>query len=203
MKKRALSFILALTMIAALAVVGIGAVSIEPGLQPTSAHTNMTAAPFDEMPRTFDAVIHLPTTYADRAGVIVGNYWGGDACISFEINAGGLPRLYYQDEAKTVYNHVFNEVDIRSDKPVRLTLVQDPAAKTITCYVNGEAKQTLNCAAGLPDEIIPTQAQMIGGDFRDGNGQSFKGIIYKVNLYSDALTADQVASGTSQLPVLA
>ena len=195
MKKRALSLILALTMIAVMAVVGIGAISIEPGLQPVSAQTNMTAAPFDKMPRTFDAVIHLPTTYADRAGVIVGNYWGGDACISFEINAGGLPRLYYQDEAKTVYNHVFNEVDIRSDKPVRLTLVQDPAAKTITCYVNGEAKQALDCAAGFPDEIIPTQAQMIGGDFRDGNGQSFKGTIYKVNLYSDALTADQVASG--------
>ena len=100
MKKRALSLILALTMIAVMAVVGIGAISIEPGLQPVSAQTNMTAAPFDKMPRTFDAVIHLPTTYADRAGVIVGNYWGGDACISFEINAGGLPRLYYQDEAK-------------------------------------------------------------------------------------------------------
>ena len=155
-----------------------------------------TAAPLKEMPRTFEAIVKLPTTYAERAGVIVGNYAGGDACISFEISAGGLPRLYYQDEAKTVYNHVFNEVDMRSDKPLRLTLVQDPAAKTITCYINGEAKQTLPCAANFPDEIVPSQEQMIGGDFRGDNAQYFKGTIYEVNLYSDALTADQVASGT-------
>ncbi len=161
-----------------------------------------TAAPLDAMPRTFEAIIKLPTSYNDRAGVIVGNYAGGDACISFEINAGGQPRLYYQDEAKTVYNHVFNEVDIRSDdKPVFLALVQDPAAKTITCYVDGEAKQTLNCADGMPDEIIPVQEQMIGGDFRDGNAQFFKGTIYQVSLYSAALTADQVALGTGTDPL--
>ncbi len=151
----------------------------------------------DKTPRTFEALVKLPTSYADRAGVIVGNYGGRNACISFEVSAGGQPRLYYQDDAAAVYNHVFADVDMRSDdKPVLLTLVQDPAAGTITCYINGEAKQTMDCAANLPEDVIPTQEQMIGGDWREGNAQFFKGVIYKVNLYSDVLTAEQIASGT-------
>lgn len=155
-----------------------------------------TAAPLNVMPRTFDALVKLPTSFAERAGVIVGNYTDGStSAISFEIQAGGIPRLYYQ-EGSTTWNHLFNEVDMRSDDaPVRLTLVQDPAAKTITCYINGEAKQTLPCADGLPEEIIPAQEQMIGGDFRGGNGQFFKGTIYQASIYSDALTADQIAAG--------
>ncbi|MBR3998323.1 MAG: hypothetical protein IKI93_08270, partial [Clostridia bacterium] len=171
-------------------------VIVNGGLISEVNNTIKTAAPLDVTPRTFDALVKLPTSFADRAGVIIGNYTdGGTSAISFEIQAGGVPRLYYQ-EGSTTWNHLFNEVDMRSDlSPVRLTLVQDPAANTITCYINGEAKQTVACADGLPAEIIPTQEQMIGGDFRGGNAQFFKGIIYKASLYSDALTADQVASG--------
>lgn len=155
-----------------------------------------TAKPFDKMPRTFEAVIKLPADYKGRAGVIIGNYKNASTtAISFEINDGGIPRLYYQQD-KATFNHVFSQVDIRSnDEPVRLTLVQDPASKTITCYINGEAKQTLNAAANLPDELLPTNAQVVGGDLRADNAQFFKGTIYKINVYADPLTADQVKAG--------
>ena len=154
------------------------------------------AKPFDKTLRTFEALLKLDPSYANRPGVIVGNYAGGDCCISFELQTGGHPRLYYQDPAKTVYNHIFDGIDVRSDVPVLVTLVQDPVAKTITCYVDGVEAGKMDCAADLPDEVIPEQAQMIGGDYRGGNEQFFKGVIYKINLYTDVLTAEQVASGT-------
>ena len=154
-----------------------------------------TARALEQMPRTFDVIVQLSPNYEERAGVIVGNYAGSSAAISFEVQAGGLPRLYYKDEAENVYDHVFENVDMRSKTPVRLTLVQNPASKTITCYIDGKEVGRMDCAEGFPDALIPSNEQMIGGDFRGGNGQYFKGTIYKVDLYSDALTADQIASG--------
>jgi len=70
-------------------------VVVHGGLISEVNNTIKTAAPLDVTPRTFDALVMLPTSYADRAGVIIGNYTdGGTSAISFEIQAGGVPRLY-------------------------------------------------------------------------------------------------------------
>ncbi|MBQ3126304.1 MAG: hypothetical protein IJC15_04470, partial [Clostridia bacterium] len=166
--KKLLSFLLALMMGLPLLIgtVSFPAAAAEGMVGQVSKQNELikTAKALDKMPRTFDAVIKLPAAYKGRAGVILGNYMGGaTTCISFEINDNGIPRLYYQD-GSTVYNHLFTQVDIRSDgEPVRLTLVQDPTAKTVTCYLNGEAKQTV-AASSLPDEILPTNPMVLGGD---------------------------------------
>lgn len=195
MKKRFFVFILMLTTVLFMAAAGIGLSAADPGARFSGGQQHILAAPFDKMPRTFDAVIQLPTSYADRGGVILGNYGAGTVCINFELYGSGQPRLYYTDEAGTVYNYVFGDVDVRSDDaPVRLTMVNDPDAGTITCYLNGEAKQTID-APELPD-IIPEQAYSLGGDLRAGNGQNFKGMIYQFSVYSDPLTAEQITSGT-------
>ncbi len=200
MKKRLVSLLVLIAMVFTMTVIGTTGVSAADvnSVEFTPA-THALAATFDKMPHTFEAVIELPTSYTERPGVIIGNYGAAADCISFELSAGGLPRLYYQEpttaEYSTVYNYVFNEVDVRSDNgPVRVTMVHDPDAATITCYLNGEAKQTLD-AAGLP-EIITTMPQMLGGDYRGDNAQFFKGKIYSVAVYADVLSADEVKTGT-------
>ena len=193
MKKRIVTlalmmlFLVVLSGIVTAAADPVGGLSADPG----TAHT--AAAPYSKMPLTFDATFLLPTKITDRAGVLIGNYSvDGTPCISFEIYTDGQPRLYYVDDTGTAHNYVFNEADIRSDSaPVRLTITHDRTAETLTCYVNGEAKQTLS-AAGLP-EIITANPYVVGGDLRSGNGRYFLGILYDAAVYSDALTAEEAA----------
>lgn len=150
--------------------------------------------PLDFMPRTLDAEIFIPKSYNDRAGVIMGSYGSGADCISFEIYSNGAPRLYYTDKMGNVYNYIFSNVDVRSENgPVRLSIVQDPFTSKITCYIDGVEKQTLD-ASNLPNEILLSRTQMIGGDYRSGNTQYFKGIIYKFDVYSEVLSTEQIVN---------
>ncbi len=143
------------------------------------------------LPLTVEAEIYLPKNYTERAGVIFGNYAGTAKNYSFEIQKGGIPRLYYTDANGKDQSILFNTVDVRTGDWVHLAVSFDYANKTISLYLNGELKETAACTVDMRPAITDINF-VLGGDNRSGNAQYFKGEIRFLAAYSTVRTAAQI-----------
>ena len=130
-------------------------------------------------PHTLEATVQVPLGMTDRAGVIVSNYDGGTgAQISLEIYTYGRVRLFfYTGESKV--DCIF-DTDIRSPEQVSLAVTVEGTLATL--YVEGEARESKQLTAELPDV---SGTFYIGGDERHANSQYFKGVVYSVSLFGD------------------
>ncbi len=144
---------------------------------------------FSAVPHTFDAVISLPESVEERGGVIIGNYRSGVKNVaSFEVYEGGKVRLYYKNNL-VVGNCIF-DTDIRTGKPVRVTVTIEENIATL--YIDGEPKETKTLEIPFPKKVEDLK---IGGDNRSGNLQYFKGTIYSLAVYEDALDGESISKG--------
>lgn len=142
---------------------------------------------FTSAPRTIEAIIQVPKSINDRAGVVVGNYDDSNgAQVNLEIYKNGSPRLFYSNGTKQ--ESCLFTTDIRSNVPVHVAVTVD--GKTAKLYVNGVAVEKKTLSITYPSAL---ENFRIGGDNRQGNTQYFKGIIYAVSLFSDVRTADEIA----------
>lgn len=142
-----------------------------------------SAAGFEKAPATFEAWIKLKEGHPHRGGIILGNY-GGDVYPSFlfEIYDSGIPRLSFDYGKNEASSATFSEVDVRTGEWLHLAIVNDPGDNTATCYVNGELMQILPALKPV-EASVPAK---IGGDFREGNRQVFRGEIYSLAVYREA-----------------
>lgn len=143
-------------------------------------------------PNTWEAWIYLPEY---KRGVIIGNYGATGAGISFEINASGQPRFYWYLGSGSAESYHFNTI-VPLQEWVHVVITRDAVEKKAYCYINGELKDTYTLTGqGLTN--LPAMdnkaAHALGGDFRSGNTQYFKGSIKSLALYGDCLTSEQVA----------
>ena len=152
-----------------------------------------TDGPYSVMPKTFEAWVKVPKGYNDRGGVIIGNFEGSQACVNFEINTRGTPRIYYMSKTGAVAEQVF-AADVRTGDWAHLTIVNDSDNGTLLCYINGALVQTVNKKI-ISD--LPTVDFCLGGDLRSGNAQYFKGKIASVALFSDVRSAEEIAADMS------
>ena len=165
-----------------------------------------TATQTFPLPSTYEAVICLPENLSGRGGVIVGNYSNTRKPIfNMEVYEKGVPRLYIiaADDAGDLitYDVKFSQVHIATGQPLHLAITMDQATGSWMCYVDGELKQTITRAA--PKQANMTEKIRLGGDFRSGNGQCFKGTIQKLALYSDVRTPQEIADDASKAAVAA
>jgi hypothetical protein len=145
------------------------------------------------VPKTYEAIINLPTTFAARAGIIVGNYKNATTpCFNFELQWGSnicFPKLHFDlvgadGSQPNAYTISFSKVDVRSDKYVHLVAVLDSENRKAHCYLNGELKQTVDVTAAAVfgnfdyEVNVPT---LIGGDRRGDNAQYFKVKLKQLN----------------------
>ncbi len=139
---------------------------------------------------TFEATVYFPKSMPanERGGVIIGNYNGNVACVNFEVYSDGSPRVYIKDSSNTVYNFVFSNVNVYTGEWMHIAVVRESASK-MSCYINGELKQTLSQKS---PEVITTDVHVLGGDQRSGNEQYFRGRLRNVALYSDARTEAEI-----------
>lgn len=146
--------------------------------------------------KTLAATVYFPknTVSSERGGVIIGNYNSNLPCINFEIYSDGAPRVYIKDSSNSTYNFVFDKVNVYTGEWMNICVVKESTNK-MSCYVNGELKQTITKYA--PD-VITTDVHVLGGDQRSGNAQYFKGRLKDVALYSEALTAAQIAASAKE-----
>ena len=157
----------------------------------TTTITDEQKVTLSETPYTISAWINLSTSVKDAAGVIIGNYSGSYAnCLNIEISTNGNPRLYHRNASNVFDSLIFNNVDIRSNTQW-VHLVFTISGNRVSCYVNGELKQTLTASNAI--QLESTNADfIIGGDFRSGNSRAFKGRILELDLYSGILSAEKI-----------
>lgn len=157
----------------------------------TTTITDEQKVTLSETPYTISTWINLSTSVKDAAGVIIGNYSGSYAnCLNIEISTNGNPRLYHRNANNVFDSLIFNNVDIRSDTQW-VHLVFTISGNQVSCYVNGELKQTLTASNAI--QLESTNADfIIGGDFRSGNSRAFKGRILELDLYSGILSAEKI-----------
>ena len=193
---RALSLILLVLTVATLAVSCDQTPPPEPEKERVAAIFSyedecVAAKSFDAAPLSFEARICLPADLRGRGGIILGNY-GNDRypCFSFEVSGDGAPYFYFASSPENASSVTFSKVDLRTGTEVHLAIVNDTESKNAYCYLDGELVQT---SSAIEPMISPIPAR-VGGDYRAGNKQVFKGEIYSVALYSAARTPEQIQS---------
>lgn len=143
-----------------------------------------------DIPHTFECWIRVPE---DQSGtnVIFGNYDSHIVSyINFSINSG-KPRIYWRDSRKQDYNVNFNQVDVRTNDFLHLTVVHNYEIGEFYCYVNGELKQTQKYYPDFEPSVIDGYFA-VGGDSRKLNQCYFKGEIAELNLFSDVRTENEI-----------
>ena len=149
---------------------------------------------FDSTPLTYEAFIKIPTTYNDRAGVLIGNYENSNVDqVNIEIYNNGKPRLYYKTN-RVSSTYLFN-TDVRSDSITHIAITVNGSVATL--YVNGENKETVALAKPFANA---TSKYLIGSDHRLVNPPWFKGEIYSVALFSDVRTDEEIKLDAIMVP---
>ena len=154
--------------------------------------TYTTSLVLSKAPAAFEATIKLPAGYTSRAGVIFGNYsQNGTSGISFELaskDSTCRPRLYYTAPNVTHDCTFDTAIPTGEDVHIAITITDNKA----TLYINGVEKETKSLASAC-STVLPANKYMVGGDLRGGNEQYFKGEIKNVAVYSEPLTAAEIA----------
>ena len=195
MKKKILAMVLALIMLLVIPVYADNNAE-RTGISFTATDKYM-ATKVVSAPNTFEAWVNIPSTLADgtRGGVILGTYGLGSPNFSFEVHEKGAPRLYVEDSDKAKTNDIdvkFSTVDLRTGTWTHVAIVRDNAAGELRCYINGELKETKSIS--FTGEIVANSPVCMGGDYRSGNAQYFKGQISSAAMYSDARTQAEIAA---------
>ena len=166
----------------------------------TSADTYKMYHTVSSSPVTFEAELFLPTGVTDRGGIILGNYAQHRKSVNFEIYTGGNPRLYYEDQNGTLYNFIFDKIDVRGAW-VKLAIVLDAPNGLVHCYVNGRLRQTID--NGAPIEIDDYEVYRyplhLGRDTRGWDSLPFRGAIKSLALYDDVRTADEISADMTRI----
>ncbi len=172
-----------------------------------NAETLLSASrPLDTAPSTFEAWLYFPegTDVNARGGVILGNYYDTNRdVVSFEIYNGGNPRLYMVDSNGRTTNLVFSNVSVYNSAWNHLAIVLDKAAGKAYCYLNGTMAQSLSLSV---TPFVPSSCLALGGDYRNGNGQYFKGQLRSVALYKDPRSQASILedmAGRGDIPLAA
>lgn len=151
-----------------------------------------------DMPNTFEATVQLdPDT--DKGGVLLGNFIkenSGKSSIDFGISDTGNPYLKYIDPDGYVADCRFNLTDIRNSEFQRIAITRNAETNIISCYVNGELKQSVEMHIA---DFVPITPYAIGNDRRDIKDISarFHGSIKNLAIYSDCKTPDEIKKSFS------
>lgn len=154
----------------------------------TAQTTELLPYFFTGGPLTIEAAIRVPTSLTGRGGVIVGSYGSGTETLNLELYSGGRPRIFLTS-GESSWNLLF-DADIRSDaiRSIAVTLGEKNGACTL--YVDGQAVETKTMPCAVP---VLKDALRLGGDYRSGNAQYFKGRIYALAIYEGVRSAAGIA----------
>lgn len=175
------------------------------GVYTTMESSYQLESTFKGLPKTIETTIKMPTIFTGGAGnTIIGNHKYENYVFSFEINANGNPYVAFDPPWKQRRVIEFTDVDVRTGEWLNLAITTDIVADTVSCYVNGELKQTL----AIPTHYDPVLEQntdfldydigsemYVGRDMRGAYDKYyFKGKIKTLTMFSDIRTAEEIAA---------
>ena len=120
-----------------------------------------------------------------------------EAAVTYSITEAGNPQISLRHTGwfRRFHNYVFDKVNVFSKEPVHMAIVLDQEHDSIHCYVNGEKKQTLT---GLEQDVTAAFATKrnfsLGGDQSNGNPNYFLGRLYRLDVWSDIRTGEEIAA---------
>jgi len=158
----------------------------------------------EEVPMTYEAWIKVPKGLNEDCGIVYGNFRSADLpSVRIRINTDGHPHLYLRGSGgsnNTVSVH-FNNIHLNTGEWTHLTIVDDPTAKKVFCYVNGELQGNCGMTAEQAKykRDVSGKEMCIGGDFSPGNSVAFKGEIYSVAVFDDVRTADEIKADMTSI----
>ena len=149
-----------------------------------------------KVPLTFESVFSLPKNGLTHKNSLLQNddwfSYGVTYSLSKGKNGEGMPQIGFREDQFTYYTYTFNKVNVAVGDKVHLTITYDPAAKSASCYVNGELKQTIT---GIQDSGRNMKYNLVvGGDIRNGNSYYFEGTMDSVAIWSDLRTGKEIAA---------
>lgn len=167
------------------------------GMTFTSNDHHTIDGAFNEMTNTFEGWIKFNDNYPDtiRGGIMLSNGGNASNSITYQILENGNPSVsttsYAYGNSTGSVTKTFDKVNVYTGEWTHLAIVNDQTADTITCYINGEAVQTLE---GALADSINREAGVLGGNFSPGNPLAFRGEMKSVALYSDVRTAEEIVA---------
>ena len=74
-------------------------IAVDPNTSSYAAENYMMSETLPDTPRTFEALIHVPTSYTSSAGIIIGNHQPSDtARVNLYAYSNGNPRFLYRSK---------------------------------------------------------------------------------------------------------
>lgn len=149
----------------------------------------------DEAPNTFEAWINMPTGTSGQRSRILSNNSSGTRMILFDVLTKGRPAIIITEGEGEKANFIFQNVNVCTGQWLHLAIVRDPSALTLSCYVNGELKETIPVDGNIwNDDLIPGAPLCLGGDWHTDNASYCRGSIREVAVFSTTRTATEVVS---------
>ena len=138
-------------------------------------------------PFTVEAAFQIPPTLSGRGGVILGNYGYGKHAMSLELAQNGKLRLYCAESGSS---DLYFDTDLRSTELRHIALTVPQKGEDCRLYVDGSLVETKPMPCDIP---AVNDTMMVGGDYRSGNAQYFKGTLYGVAVYRGQLSDEEIA----------
>ena len=157
----------------------------------------------EEIPVTYEAWVYMPSskTYPQEGNVILANTphiyaMGTDNWFSFELKNGCEPKLMFGYDNKKVTEVVFWEKGrVPKDTWTHLVLAHDISANKVSCYINGDLKETKSFPVKFKiDKTTIDNLLFLAGDGYSANKRAFTGTLGDVAVYSDVRSAAEVKS---------
>ena len=147
---------------------------------------------FDEVANTFEAWINIPKSERSKRSFILSSSWTGNRYITFEIKSG-VPRVAVTETEGKEDSWEFKEVsNVCTGGWIHISIVRDPVASTLNCYINGELKQSLPITDVWKNDIVFGEPLCVGGYWSTDSTLYFKGAIREIAIFSTSRTAEQI-----------
>lgn len=144
------------------------------------------------VPMTFESVFTLPKNgLTHKNSLLVSDDLFAHG-VSYFVTDKGCPQIYFREDQFTYRSYTFDKLDVATGKKVHLAITYDPAAKQVSCYVDGILKQTIS-NTNYSDQPMKHN-MVIGGDLRNGNSYFFEGTMDSVAIWSDLRTGKEIAA---------
>ena len=153
----------------------------------------------DRTPKTIEFTVKFPENYEYRAddGRVIGNRCSGSDARYFGIYdvaiTNGSPWIYIRNLESKNTSVTFTDVVLPKGEWVNVAITVDSENKTVSCYVNGELKQTVNSKNETDFALNPDLPMMLGwNNLTAVEKNAFSGAIKSVALYSDVRNATEI-----------
>lgn len=153
----------------------------------------------DRTPKTIEFTVKFPENYEYRAddGRVIGNRCSGSNANYYGIYdvaiTNGSPWIYIRNLETKNTSVTFSDVVLPKGEWVNVAITVDSENKTVSCYVNGELKQTVNSKNETDFALNPNLPMTLGwNNLTAVEKNAFRGAIKSVALYSDVRCATEI-----------